>query len=43
MQRFFETLTDEHEIFVVVGGGKTARDYIGIARVLEYLKLCVTK
>jgi uridylate kinase len=25
-------LTDEHEIFVVVGGGKTARDYIGIAR-----------
>ena len=27
-------LTDEHEIFVVVGGGKTARDYIGIARAL---------
>jgi uridylate kinase len=25
-------LTKEHEIFVVVGGGKTARDYIGIAR-----------
>jgi uridylate kinase len=25
-------LTREHEIFVVVGGGKTARDYIGIAR-----------
>ena len=22
----------EHEIFVVVGGGRTARDYIGIAR-----------
>ena len=27
-------LTDENEIFVVVGGGKTARDYIGIARAL---------
>jgi uridylate kinase len=27
-------LADEHEIFVVVGGGKTARDYIGIARSL---------
>lgn len=27
-------LTDKHEIFVVVGGGKTARDYIGIARAL---------
>jgi uridylate kinase len=25
-------LSEEHEIFVVVGGGKTARDYIGIAR-----------
>ena len=27
-------LTDENEIFVVVGGGKTARDYIEIARAL---------
>jgi len=27
-------LTDENEIFVVVGGGKTARDYIGMARAL---------
>jgi len=27
-------LTDEHEVFVVVGGGKTARDYIGIARAI---------
>jgi uridylate kinase len=27
-------LTDEHKIFVVVGGGKTAREYIGIARAL---------
>ena len=25
-------LTKEHDIFVVVGGGKTARDYIGMAR-----------
>ena len=25
-------INEEHEIFVVVGGGKTARDYIGIAR-----------
>jgi len=25
-------LTKEHDIFVVIGGGKTARDYIGIAR-----------
>jgi uridylate kinase len=25
-------ITEEHEIFVVVGGGTTARDYIGIAR-----------
>ncbi len=25
-------LSEEHEIFVVVGGGKTARDYIEIAR-----------
>ncbi len=27
-------MTEEHEIFVVVGGGKTARDYIGIARAI---------
>ena len=27
-------INEEHEIFVVVGGGTTARDYIGIARSL---------
>ncbi len=27
-----QDLADENEIFVVVGGGKTARDYIGIVR-----------
>jgi uridylate kinase len=27
-------LTEDNEVFVVVGGGKTARDYIGIARAL---------
>ena len=25
-------MSTENEVFVVVGGGKTARDYIGIAR-----------
>ena len=30
-----QDLSKEHQIFVVVGGGKTARDYIGIARGLE--------
>ncbi len=28
-------MKNEHELFVVVGGGKTARDYIGIARDLS--------
>ena len=28
-------LTEEHEIFVVVGGGKPARDYIKVVRELE--------
>lgn len=29
-----KSLSKEHELFVVVGGGKPARDYIGIAREL---------
>lgn len=28
----FKSINEEHDLFVVVGGGKTARDYIGIAR-----------
>ncbi|HOQ18363.1 MAG TPA: UMP kinase [Methanothermobacter thermautotrophicus] len=28
------SLRDEHELFVVVGGGRPARDYIGVAREL---------
>jgi uridylate kinase len=27
-----KSINEEHDLFVVVGGGKTARDYIGIAR-----------
>ena len=33
--KVLQDLSKEHQIFVVVGGGKTARDYIGIARGLE--------
>lgn len=30
--RVLKDMADEHELFVVVGGGKPAREYIGIAR-----------
>ncbi len=30
--KILKDINEEHEIFVVVGGGTTARDYIGIAR-----------
>lgn len=30
-----KNMNNEHDLFVVVGGGKPARDYIGIARDLE--------
>ena len=30
--KILKELTNEHEIFVVVGGGKPARDYIGVVR-----------
>ena len=30
--RVLKSMAQEHQIMVVVGGGKTARDYIGIAR-----------
>ncbi|MGB7970162.1 MAG: UMP kinase [Methanobacterium sp.] len=33
--KVLKDINEEHEIFVVVGGGTTARDYIGIARGLE--------
>lgn len=34
-----KSLASEHEIFVVVGGGKPAREYIGVVRELELVKL----
>jgi len=33
--RVLKSMTNEHDLFVVVGGGKPARDYIRIARDLE--------
>ena len=30
--KVLKRINEEHDLFVVVGGGKTARDYIGIAR-----------
>ena len=43
-------LSEQHELFIVTGGGKTARDYIGIARELgadeafcDYIGIAVTR
>ena len=48
--RVVENIADEHSVTVVVGGGKTARDYIGVARELgsndamcDYLGMDVTR
>lgn len=32
--KYSKSLASEHEIFVVVGGGKPAREYIGVVRKL---------
>jgi uridylate kinase len=48
--RVVESIADDHSVTVVVGGGKTARDYIGVARELgsndamcDYLGIDVTR
>jgi len=48
--RVIENIAEEHSVTVVVGGGKTARDYIGVARELgsndamcDYLGMDVTR
>jgi len=33
--RILRGLSSDHSVFVVVGGGATARDYIGMARTFE--------
>ena len=45
-----ENIAEMHKVFVVVGGGKIARDYIGIAKILgadntfcDYIGICITR